>query len=79
MDSSRHRLSNPNAPGPVVPDIVPNWANETSGLNPSTVRLVALPPAVDPLSNTMFPLARCEAPTRFGSSGAASPHQEVVA
>ena len=79
MDSSRHRLSNPNPPCPVVPDIVQDWAKEKSGLNPSTVRLVAIPQAVDPLFNTMFPLARREAPIRFGSSGAASPHQEVVA
>ena len=78
MDSSRHRLSNPNPPCPVVPDIVQDWAKESFGLNTSTVRL-ALPQAVDPLSNTMFPLARREVSIRFGSFGAASPHQEVVA
>jgi len=79
MDSSRHRLSKPNPPCPVVPDIVQDWAKGTSGLNPSSVSLVVLPQAVDPLSKTMFPLARSEAPIRFGSPGAASPHQEVVA
>ena len=78
MDSSRHRLSNPNPPCPVVPDNVSDWAKESSGQNPSTLRL-ALPQAVDPLSNTMFPLARREAPIRFGCCGAASSHQEVVA
>ena len=79
MDSSRHRLSKPIPPCPVVPDIVQDWAKETSGLHPSSVSLVVLPQAVDPLSSTMFPLARREAPIRFGSRGAASPHQEVVA
>ena len=79
MDSSRHRLSNPNPRCPVAPDSVKDWAKETSGLNPSTFRLVALPQAVDPLSKTMFPLARREAPIRFGCCGAASSHQEVVA
>ena len=79
MDFSRHRFSDPSPRCPVVPDIVRNWAKETSGLNPSCFRLVALPQAVIPHSSTMFPLARREPPIRFGACGAASSHQEVVA
>jgi len=79
MDFSRHRLSDPYPRCPVVPDIVRNWAKETSGLIPSTYRLVALPQVVTPLSNTMFPLARREPPICLEACGAASSHQEVVA
>ena len=79
MDFSRHRLSDPYPWCPVVPDIVRNWATENPGLDPSTLRPVALPQAFVPLSNTMFPLARREPPRRLGSCVATSPHQEVVA
>lgn len=80
MDCSRYRLSDLNPRCPVVPDIVRNWAKEYSGLNPAVPRFVALPQAVTLHStNTMFPLARREPPKSFGSFGAASPHQEVVA
>ena len=79
MDSSRHRLSDPYPWCPVVPDIVRNWATENSGLNSTTLRPVALPQALAPLSHTKFPLARRRPSINSGRGGAASPHQEVVA
>jgi hypothetical protein len=78
MDFSRHRLSDPSPQCPVVPDIVRIWAKET-GLNPSNPWFVALPQVATPTSSTMYPLARRERLSVFGSFGAASPHQEVVA
>ena len=80
MDFSRHRLSNPNPRRPAVPDNVRNWAKEYSGLSPYPQTFVALPQAA-PFSSqhTKFPLAGRELPMPFGSSGAASSHQEVVA
>jgi hypothetical protein len=79
MDFSRHRLSQPNPRRPVVPDIVRNWAKETSGLTPSTFKLFAHTQAATPHSSTMCPLARREPPIRFGACGAAPSQQEVVA
>jgi len=81
MDFSRHRLSNPNPYRPAVPDTVRNWAKEYSGLTSYPPRPIARPPqaATFTFQHTTSPLAGREHPMSPGGSGAASPHQEVVA